>query len=183
MATLDFALVAFVLWIAVIAVHAEGFSLPSTPPNQPPSSSPSPPPSRLSLIPRSNTYGGQDDGIVIEPSPSPSRFPPSPPPSLLSLIPRSNTYDGQDGGIDIEPSPSPSRLSNPRTPESEPMQAQDGNKYLEYDGRSPKRPKVIQFVSPGGQTGTTPGGSHWSKIEAGVVKSFGRQTASVRAEV
>ena len=43
MTTLDFALVAFVLWIAVIAVHAEGFSLPSTPPNQPPSSPPSPP--------------------------------------------------------------------------------------------------------------------------------------------
>ena len=41
MTTSHFALVAFVLWIAVIAVHAEGFSLPSTPPNQPPSSSPS----------------------------------------------------------------------------------------------------------------------------------------------
>ena len=133
MTTPHFALVEFVLWIAVIAVHAEGFSLPSTLPNQPPSS------------------------------------PPSPPPSRLSLIPRSNTYDGQDDGIDIEPSPSPSRLSNP--PESAPMQARDGNKYLEYDGRSPKRPKVIQFVSPGGQTVTTPGGSHWSKIEAGVVKN------------
>ena len=41
MTTPHFALVEFVLWIAVIAVHAEGFSLPSTPPNQPPSSSPS----------------------------------------------------------------------------------------------------------------------------------------------
>ena len=51
-----------------------------------------------------------------------------------------------------------------------PMQEQDGNKYVEYDERSPKKPHVLASASPEGQTGTTPGERLGRKLEPAWLK-------------